>query len=93
MAYVDIGTQSTTLIMWRIDRFLQSTMSSIRRCPTCNVLFPTIDALNDHYKLTSHTSLAYSCESCQRAFQSLPGLQSVCLSALSFGITMLIVRV
>jgi len=51
-------------------------MGSIRRCPTCNVIFPTIDGLNDHYKLTSHMPLAYSCESCQRAFQTLSGLQN-----------------
>ena len=60
-----------------------STMSSIRRCPTCNVIFPTIDVLNDHYRLTSHIPLAYSCEPCQRAFQTLSGLQNVSLSVLS----------
>ena len=58
-------------------------MGSIRRCPTCNVLFPTIDDLNAHYKLTSHMPLAYSCEPCQRAFLTLSGLQNVSLSALS----------
>lgn len=28
--------------------------ATIRRCPTCKAVFPTIDALSDHYKKTSH---------------------------------------
>ena len=28
--------------------------ATIHRCPTCKVIFPTINALNDHYKETSH---------------------------------------
>lgn len=79
------------LIMWRIDH-LFLTMSSIRRCPNCNVIFPTIDALNGHYKLTSHMPLAYSCEPCQRAFQTLSSLQNVSFIGLIIGIMMLIIN-
>ena len=41
---------------------------TIRRCPTCKVDFPTIDAVNDHYKQTSHAPLPYKCESCERVY-------------------------
>ena len=47
-------------------------MAKIRRCPTCQVVFRTIDALNDHYKRTSH--IPYKCELCERGFKRLPSL-------------------
>ena len=46
-------------------------MARIRRCPTCKVLFPTIDAVNYHYQRTSHIPLPYKCESesCERVYK------------------------
>ena len=52
-------------------------MAKIRRCPTCKVVFPTIDAVNDHYKQTSHIPLPYKCESCERVYEQLSTLQKV----------------
>ena len=52
-------------------------MAKLRRCPTCKVVFPTIDALNDHYRKTSHKPLPFKCESCERAFKNSYGLQDV----------------
>lgn len=49
----------------------------VHRCPTCKVVFPTIDAVNDHYKETSHTPLPYKCESCERLFKNSFTLQKV----------------
>ena len=52
-------------------------MAKIRRCPTCKVLFPTIDVVNDHYKQTSHIPLPYRCESCEKVYEKLSPLLKV----------------
>ena len=52
-------------------------MAKIRRCPTCKVVFPTIDAVNDHYKTTSHIPLPYKCGSCEQVYEKLSILQMV----------------
>ena len=52
-------------------------MANIRHCPTCKVVFRSIDAVNDHYKKTSHTPLPYKCESCEKVYKQSSSLQKV----------------
>ena len=52
-------------------------MARARQCPTCKVTFPTIDAVNDHYKKTAHIPLPYMCEFCDRVYQQSSPLQKV----------------
>lgn len=76
-------TLSLTSIYYnrRTIDMVQAKKAKIRRCPTCKVVFPTIDALNDHYKATFHTPryhwhpradtsppFLYKCEPCNQVF-------------------------